>query len=440
MQDWLGKSAAAMGRAIGAGDLDPVALAEAFLAEARGPEGARVYARLTEERALAEAEAAGARARAGQRRGPLDGVPVSWKDLFDSAGVATEAGTRLMAGRVPARDAAVLERASDAGLVCLGKTHLSEIAFSGLGVNPMTETPPNRSFPGAAPGGSSSGAAASLAHDMAPLAIGTDTGGSVRIPAAWNDLVGLKTTHGLLPLEGTVPLAAGFDTIGPIARSIEDAALALEAMGGGRTDLRGARLAGAQLAVLSTIAMEDLCPEAAAGFARACDAARDAGAQITEIDAPELAEAFALAGPLYTADAWAYWGPLIEAAPDQMWHHIRDRVRVGGEVLAADYLRGWSALRALRAQFAARIAGYDALLCPTAAILPPSVERLLADDDYYREINLLALRNTRIGNLMGLCGLSLPTGVRGAGVLLNGGPGQEGRILRLGAALEAALA
>lgn len=440
MQHWLGKSAADLGRAIGAGDLDPVALTEAFLERARGADGARIYARLTGERALAEAGAARARAQAGQRRGPLDGVPVSWKDLFDSAGAATEAGTKLMAGRIPARDAEVLARAGAAGLVCLGKTHLSEIAFSGLGVNPMTETSPNRAFPGCAPGGSSSGAAASLAYNMAALAIGTDTGGSVRIPAAWNDLVGLKTAHGLLPDEGVVPLAAGFDTTGPLARTVEDAALALAALGGPETDLRGASLAGRKLALLQSVVMDGLAPDVAAGFARACDALRDVGAQIEAIEAPELDEAFAISNPLYTADAWAFWGPWIEAAPGQMWHHIEDRVRAGSEVLAADYLRVWARLRALRAEWAARAAGYDAVICPSVAILPPKVERLLADDDYYREINLLALRNTRVGNLMGLCGLSLPSGVSGVGVMLNGLPGQEGRLLRLGAALEAALA
>ncbi|MGA1684985.1 MAG: amidase, partial [Gemmobacter sp.] len=237
-------TAAALGREIEAGRADPVALAEAFLgAIAAHPEGARVYARTTPERAMAEAGAARARARAGLRRHPLDGVPLSWKDLFDTAGIATEAGSALLAGRVPAADADVLAEATRAGLVCLGKTHMSELAFSGLGLNPVTATPPNVNDPARVPGGSSSGAAASVALGLAPAAIGSDTGGSVRIPAAWNDLVGLKTTEGRIGLGGVVPLAESFDTVGPLARSVEDCALILSALEGGRpADLRGATL------------------------------------------------------------------------------------------------------------------------------------------------------------------------------------------------------
>ena len=156
MNDWGETGAADLGRGIAAGRIDPVDLAQAFLDRARAhPEAGRVYARMTEGRALAEATAARARARAGQRRGPLDGVPISWKDNFDSAGVATEAGSALLAGRIPERDAEVLATATAGGLVCLGKTHLSELAFSGLGLNPVTATAPNVNDPEAVPGGSS---------------------------------------------------------------------------------------------------------------------------------------------------------------------------------------------------------------------------------------------------------------------------------------------
>ncbi|MBK5926390.1 amidase family protein, partial [Rhodobaculum claviforme] len=164
MDDLRRMGAAALGRGIAAGDICPVALEEAFSdAIMAHPDGTRIYARATRERARNAAMAARLRARSGGLRGPLDGVPVSWKDLFDSAGTATEAGSRLLAGRVPTRDCPVLHAASLAGLVCLGKTHMSELAFSGLGLNPMTATPPNIHDPGAVPGGSSSGAAASVA-------------------------------------------------------------------------------------------------------------------------------------------------------------------------------------------------------------------------------------------------------------------------------------
>lgn len=441
MQDWLWMSAADLGRGIAAGEIDASALCEVYLdAIDAHPHGARIYTVVTHERARAEAAAAAERARAGLRRGPLDGVPVSWKDLFDSAGVATEAGTRLMAGRVPARDAEALRRATGAGLVCLGKTHMSEIAFSGLGVNPMAETPPNRFDAGAAPGGSSSGAAASVAFGLAAAAVGSDTGGSVRVPAAWNGLVGLKTTHGLVPLTGTVPLAESFDTIGPLCRSVEDAALMLAALGGPGPDLRGAALQGARLAVVRTIALDGLDPQVAAAFETACDLLRDAGATLTGIDAPELEEAFALAGPLYTCEAWTNWRDLITAHEGVMWYQIRDRVGPGAEIRATDYIAARHSLARLRQVWAERVAGFDAVLCPTVAIRAPQVAPLLADDAAYRDTNLLALRNTRIGNLMGLCGVQVPTALPGCGVLLNGAPGDEARLLRLATAAEAALA
>ena len=216
-------TAAAIGQAIEGGAADPVELAEAFLdAIAAHPFRDRIYVRLTPDRARAEALAARDRAKAGLRRGPLDGVPLSWKDLFDTAGVGTEAGTALLAGRRPGRDAAVLAQATLRGTVCLGKTHMTELAFSGLGLNPRTATPPNALDPDLAPGGSSSGAAVSVALGLAAAAVGTDTGGSVRVPAAWNGLVGFKPTHGALPEKGVVPLARRFDIAGPIARSVED--------------------------------------------------------------------------------------------------------------------------------------------------------------------------------------------------------------------------
>ncbi|MBT8411653.1 MAG: amidase, partial [Octadecabacter sp.] len=177
MQDWLWATAADLGRGIGAGEIDPEALCEVYLAAIDAhPLRDRIYARVTADCARAEAKAASARAKAGQRRSPLDGVPVSWKDLFDTAGVATEAGTALMEGRVPEQDAEVLRVATSMGLVCLGKTHMSEIAFSGLGYNPNTATPPCVNDDAAVPGGSSSGAAASVAFGLAAAALGSDTG------------------------------------------------------------------------------------------------------------------------------------------------------------------------------------------------------------------------------------------------------------------------
>ena len=268
MQEWLKMTAADLGRGIGRGEIDPVALTQTYLdAIEAHPERDRIYARVTSDRALAEATAAARRAKSGHRLSVLDGVPISWKDLFDTQGIVTEAGSNLLAGRVPDADAQVLKNASAAGLVCLGKTHMSELAFSGLGHNPSTATPPCVNDPDAVPGGSSSGAGASVAFDLAAAGIGSDTGGSVRIPSAWNDLVGLKTTSGRLSLEGVVTLALTFDTVGPLCRSVEDAALLMAAMEGGTApDLEGVSIEGKRFAVLQTAALEDVRPEPLEAF------------------------------------------------------------------------------------------------------------------------------------------------------------------------------
>jgi aspartyl-tRNA(Asn)/glutamyl-tRNA(Gln) amidotransferase subunit A len=442
MDNWQKASAAELGRDIAAGRRDPVELAEAFLdASAAHPYGARIYARLTPARARAEAEAARARARAGLRLGPLDGVPISWKDLFDTAGTVTEAGTALLEGRVPDRDARVLAAATAQGLVCLGKTHMTELAFSGLGLNPVTASPPNVIDPALVSGGSSSGAATSVAFGLAPAGIGSDTGGSVRIPSAWNDLVGLKTTAGRLSLEGVVPLCESFDTVGPLCRTVEDCALLLAAMEGGRAaDLRDTSLRGARLAVLETTAFDDIEDAPAQAFDNAVARLAAAGATVERLRHDPMDEAMALSPILFAPEAYGTWKEAIEAAPERMFPQILERFRGGAAVAAADFVAGWRRLRALRAGYLAASAGYDAVLVPTCPILPPNAARLETDGDYFKRANLLTLRNTRIGNLMGLCVLTLPTGVPATGLSLMAAPGTEEALLRLGTAAEAALA
>ncbi len=439
--DWREMSAAALGREIEAGRLCPVALTEAFLdaAEAQ-PLGGRIYARLTRQRALDAAAAARGRARAGLRRGPLDGVPVSWKDLFDTAGIATEAGTALFRGRVPDADAAVVTRLDTAGLPCLGKTHLTELAFSGLGLNPSTASPPWRYDPAHVSGGSSSGAAASVAWGLAPAAIGSDTGGSVRVPAGWNDLVGLKTTAGRITLQGAVPLAPRFDTIGPLTRTVEDAALLFALLDASPApDLRGASLSGTRLAVLETVALDGLAETQARGFEAALAQLERAGARLERINRPEVAEAMDLAGILYTSETYGTWATAIEAYPERMFPPVRERFRAGAAHRAADYIAAWHELERLRADYALATAGFDAVLVPTSANTAPRIDALEADHEYFTRENLLTLRNTRIGNLTGGCALTVPTGTPAAGLSLMAPPMAEARLLRLGAAAEAAL-
>ncbi len=437
----LTASAAELGRAIDARELEPLAVTQAYLdAVAQSPVADGIYARLTRERALEEAGAASKRAAAGDRLGPLDGVPVSWKDLFDTAGVATEAGSRLLAGRVPQDDCEVLRRAGAAGMVCLGKTHMSELAFSGLGINPVTATPPNRYDPDRAPGGSSSGAAASVALDLAPIAIGSDTGGSVRIPAAWNGLVGLKTTHGVISTEGVVPLAGSFDTVGPLCRTVEDAALMFEILSAHRVNLEHpTSLPFARLLVCETTMLEDCEPEPLRGFEQAVARLEDAGAKIERRPIEELVPLAELSPVLYPYEAYQYWAEAIERSPDAMFAPILDRFRSGRSVSATQYELAHHKMMELRQACADKTERFDAVIAPTVPVAPPKVEPLLADPDRFGEVNLMALRNTRLVNMLGCCALTLPTGVDAAGIMFIAGPNREEHLLQLGMAAEMAL-
>ena len=442
MKRWLAMSAAALGREIGMGNIDPVALTQKYLDAIHAhPFKDRIYTVVTDERALSEAAGAADRAVSGQRRSILDGVPVSWKDLFDSAGIVTEAGSLLLKGRTPNADCEVLRNATSLGLVCLGKTHMSELAFSGLGFNPQTETSPCINDHSAVAGGSSSGAAASVAFGLAAMAIGSDTGGSVRVPAAWNDLVGLKTTSDRLSLSGVVPLCARFDTIGPLCRSVEDASFALAALEGDKpVNLTNANLEGCRFAVCKTAAFDDIRELPKKAFDNSIKRLQAMGAVVEYINIPTVTEALGLTGILFPTEAYGTWKHEIESNPEAMFEEILLRFRSGSNVLASDYVAAWQTLDQLRAEYSEATAGYDAILMPSSPILPPNIDRLAQDHDYYVTENLLALRNTRIGNLMGACALTLPTGVPSCGFMILCPPMGEHRLLRLGAAVENAMA
>ncbi len=437
----LTQSASTLGRAIESGQVDPRELTESYLAAAESHQYRdRIFTMLTPKRARAEADAAAKRAKSGLRRSPLDGVPVSWKDLIDTAGHPTEAGSLLLKGRIPDTDAIVLQNAARAGLVMLGKTHMTELAFSGLGINPITATPPNFNDPVLAPGGSSSGAATSVAFGLAAAAIGSDTGGSVRVPAAWNNLVGLKTTHGWLSLQGVVPLIPSFDTVGPLTRSVEDAAILTAILAGEPTpDLTPQTLKGRHFVVANTLFFDDIRPEPLAAFNSFVARLQSAGAKITYADYPEIAEASTLTPALFAPESWAKWRDIIQANPQKMFSVIYDRFRGGANFNAADHIAAKIRLNEIRQSFWAATRAIDAVLMPTSAILPPNAERLLADLDFFASENLLGLRNTRIANLLGGCALTLPTQTPACGITLMAAPGQDIALSRLGISLEAAL-
>lgn len=442
--DWLRRSATEQGRAIMAGLLSPIELVETYLHAIAGhPYGGRIYAHVTADRARAEATAAHDRARAGLRRGLLDGIAISWKDNIDSAGIQTEAGSKLLLGRIPLTDAAVLAHATAQGLACLGKTHMTELAFSGLGLNPVTATPPNTFDAALAPGGSSSGAAVSVAAGLAAAAVGTDTGGSIRLPAAWNGLVGFKPSHGAVPARGVVPLCPRFDCIGPIARNVQDCAELFAMLRGEQAmelappERHGGR--PLRLLLIEGLPLDTIRELPREGFFAAVARLERRGARIDRCDPPMLRDAMDLAPVIFAPEAYGIWRDQIEDAPDLMYPPILTRFRSGAGVPACDYVAAWALLEQLRREWARMIAGYDAAIMPTSPILPPDRESLLADADLFASENMLSLRNTRIANFMGAPAITLPTSRIACGFMMIGQAGRDRNLLAAAARAEGIL-
>lgn len=440
MEQWLSSSATDLGTGIAEGQIDPRDLVETYLAAIDAhPFADRIYARITPERARAEAAAASERAKTGFRRSPLDGVPISWKDLFDTAGTATESGSLFLKGRIPEQDAKLVEIATRAGLVCLGKTHQTELAFSGLGLNPVTASPPCINDHDAVSGGSSSGAATSVAFGLAALGMGSDTGGSVRIPSVWNNLVGLKTVHGRLSLQGVVPLCARFDTAGPLCRSVTDAAHMFAILDGSKpVDLTQASLTGVRFGILETQVFEGIEDAPLAAFDNAVSRLEAAGATVERFACDAVRAAADLGPTLFPAEAYAAWAHKLETEGDKMYPPVLKRFLQGKTIPASAFIQAWRELDCLRLDYRAAARAFDAVLVPSGVILPPKATDVAADIDLFTQRNLQALQNTRVGNLMGLGAITLPTGVPSCGIMVQGE--NEEHLLRLARAMELALA
>ena len=447
---WHEMTALALGAAIENGQIDPVDLTEHFLARIEGEDpDHRIYIRATASRARAEAAAAAQRAKAGLRQSALDGVPMSWKDLTDTAGTETTFGSALLRDRIPTRDALLLRRATLAGMVCLGKTTLSEFAYSGLGINPVFGTPANGADGEVerVPGGSSSGAAVSVTNGLAPAGIGSDTGGSVRIPAALNGIVGLKTTIGVLPLDGILALSPTFDTIGPLTRDVADANAIFAMLNQSRPyDLGGVSLRGVRLLKPTDIMFDELDDTVAGAMTAALDSLANAGAEIVEGVVPEFAEAFELVakhGNIISAEVNAIWHDEVESRGDEMYWGIRSRFEQAEKLTAIDAESAHIGLKAIAARFRARVAGFAAVVHPTCPRIAPPIADLQDDPEAYDEANMAMTRNTRLGNIMETCGVTLPCqrpGELPVGLSLMAAGLNEGRVLRLAKAAEAALA
>ena len=435
---------------LAAGRATAVALAEAALARARDAagEGARVFTALGAERALAAARASDLLRAAGVVRSPLEGIPVSIKDLFDVAGEVTTAGSAVLRGAAPAaRNAPVVERLIAAGAVIVGRTNMTEFAFSGLGLNPHHGTPANPwdRATRRIPGGSSSGAAVSVTDGMAAVAIGSDTGGSVRIPAALCGLAGFKPTQRRVPTEGALPLSTSLDSIGPLAASVRCCALTDAILAGQPPVPPPARaLRDARLAVPETVVLDGLEPPVAAAFEAALARLSAAGARIRHIAVPEFAELGRLhaRGTLAGAEAWAWHRHLLAERAAEYDPRVGLRLQGGAQMSAADYIDLLAARRRWIAQVEARAAGFDALLLPTVPLLAPRIDALQASDQAYFAANALILRNPTLINFLDGCALSLPCHESGAapvGLMLAAAGGQDRALLGLGEAVEQAL-
>jgi aspartyl-tRNA(Asn)/glutamyl-tRNA(Gln) amidotransferase subunit A len=410
-------------------------------------EGMRAFIHVDAEAAIEAAEAMDRLREVKAAPSPFAGIPVSIKDLFDIKGQVTRAGSRALDDSAPAEaDAPAVARLRRAGFIVIGRTNMTEFAYSGIGINPHFGTPKSawqRSV-GHVPGGSSSGAAVSVVDRMAHGALGTDTGGSCRIPAAFNGIVGFKPTQRRVPLDGGVPLSFTLDSFGPLARTVGccavlDAVLADEPV----KPLQPRSIKGMRLAVPTTVALDELEEAVARTFERALETLSRQGALIERIALPEFLDVGMMntKGGFAAAESYAWHRYLIVSHGEVYDPRVAMRIRRGEAISAADYIDLLEMRKSLIARSTVRLAPYDALVLPTTANTPPRIADL-ADDKAFTAANLLALRNCTLINMIDGCAISLPCHREGevpVGLMLAAAGGSDRRIFELAAAMEAVI-
>jgi amidase/aspartyl-tRNA(Asn)/glutamyl-tRNA(Gln) amidotransferase subunit A len=399
---------------------------------------------------------------------PLAGLAVSIKDLFDVAGQPTAAGSVVLNDAPPAADdCPAVARLKAAGGAVIGRTHMVEFAFSGVGVNPHFGTPAawdaKRGGPATdgtspavprIPGGSSSGAAVSVATGCAFIGLGSDTGGSIRIPAALNGIVGFKNTARLVPSDGAVPLSTTLDTVCAMTRSVRDAIVAHEILANRRVGRNEAPLSSYRLAVARTSMLDNMEASVARAFERSLRIIRDAGAEVVEIDLAEIAQLGSIqsTGGFSAAESYAWHRELLArdvgGAPGRAHYDPRVAARIerGAAMKGWEYLDLFKARRAWIAAITARLQGFDAVLSPTVPITAPPIADVAPGperDDAFFRVNALLLRNPSVVNMLDGCALSLPCHVEGelpVGLMLWHGALHDDVLLNLGLQVESALA
>lgn len=443
------RSIQAAAAALAAGSTCSRDLVEGCLARIADPagQGGRAFIRVYADQARASADAMDALRRANRHPGPFAGIPVSIKDLFDVAGETTSAGSLIRADAQPAiRTAPCIGNLLAAGLVPVGRTNMTEFAFSGVGINPHYGTPlsPYDRASGRIPGGSSSGAAVSVADGMALGAIGTDTGGSCRIPAALCGIAGFKPTARRVSVAGALPLSPTLDSIGPLAPTaaccaVLDAILAGEQV----PELPRRPVEGVRLLLPTNLAFANLDGPTEDALDRAVRRLHDAGVLIDRAPLAafdEITEAHAKGG-FAAAEAYAYHREALTSHWDRFDPRVASRIMPGSEMSAADYIALHAARRRIIARFVADMTPYDALMLPTVPIAPPTLAAFERDEDY-RRLNFLLLRNPSQINFLDGCAISLPcyaTGGSPAGLMLAAPAMQDARLLALAVAVEGIL-
>jgi aspartyl-tRNA(Asn)/glutamyl-tRNA(Gln) amidotransferase subunit A len=410
-------------------------------------EGGRACLTVYAERARAEASAADARAQIGRPLGPLDGAIVSIKDLFDVAGEVTRAGSRVLfdEGRVAEADAPVVQRLRAAGAVIVAKTNMSEYAFSGVGANPHFGTPGNPFDRARVPGGSTSGGAVAVADGMCEIAIGSDTGGSTRIPAALCGIVGWKPSKQRVPTDGAFALSFTLDSIGPMARSVADCAIADAVMAGETpTAPELAPLAGLRLGILQGLPFEGIDQTVSAAWSAAVASLGRAGVRISDERIGLLADAAQAnaKGGFAPPEAYSIHRERLQRRGADVDPNVRARIERGAGMAAADYVDLMRERARLVRAMDARLADLDAIAWPTTPIVAPKIADVATSETFGRN-NMMLLRNTALVNFFNLCAISLPMprgGGLATGLMLVARNGRDRRLFRIAAAVEKLLA
>ena len=423
------------------------ALVERVLTAAAAPAAAHVFTALFADEALDAARAADERLARGETLPPLAGLPVSVKDLYDLAGRTTLAGSVLRRGAAPAtQDATAVARLRDAGAAILGSTNMTEFAFSGVGINPHFGTPRNPADAAVAriPGGSSSGAAVSVALGLAVAGLGSDTGGSIRIPAALCGLVGFKNTQCRTPLQGAFPLSFTLDTACAMTRGVADCLQVDAVLAGAPLPVAPRGVRGLRLALPQTLVLDALEPAVAHAFERALRRLADAGAAIVELPLAELVEIAQINAPggFSAVEAYALHREAMRTQRERFDPRVAARIALGEGVSAADYIAMQQRRRDWIERVGRRLQGFDAIVCPTVPIIAPPIADLVASDEAFFRANGLLLRNTFIANFLDGCAITLPCHTPGelpVGLMLTAPGGHDAALAGMALAAEATL-